>query len=50
MESSLKKTKVELDPLTDIDMLIMIEKVISRIICHAIHQEVNKYLKDYDKN
>ena len=31
-------------------MLIMIEKVISRIICHAIHQEVNKYMKDYDKN
>ena len=37
MVSSLKKTKVKLDLLTDIDMLLMVEKGIRGGICHAIH-------------
>ena len=53
MESSLKKTKVELDPLTDIDMLLMVEKGIRGRICHSIYQYANannRYMRDYDKN
>ena len=34
----LKITKVKLDCLTDMDMLLMVEKGISGGICHAIHQ------------
>ena len=33
MASSFKKTKVKLDLLTDIDMLLMVEKGIRRGIC-----------------
>ena len=39
--------------LTDIDILLMLEKGIRGGICHAIHQYAktnNKYMKDYDKN
>ena len=53
MASSLKKTKVKLDLLTDIDMLLMVEKVISGGICHGIYRYAkanNKYMKDYDEN
>ena len=49
----LKKTKVELELLTDYDMLLMIEEVIRGEICHAIHRHAkanNKYMKNYDKN
>ena len=52
MVSSLKKTKVKVDILTDIDMLIMIGKTIKEGMCHAIHRYVkanNKYTKDYYK-
>ena len=48
-QAASKKNKVKLDLLTDIDMLLMVEKG----ICHAIHRRVkanNKYMKDYDKN
>ena len=48
-----KKSKVKLDLLTDIDMLLMVEKGIRGGICHTCHQYVkdnNKYMKDYDKN
>ena len=48
MTSSLKKTKVRLDLLTNINMLLMIEKGISGGICHSIHQYAkanNKYMK-----
>ena len=48
-----KKTKVKLDLLTDIDMLLMVEKVIIGGICHPIYRYAkanNKYMKDYDKN
>ena len=33
----LKKTKVKIDLLTDIDMLLMVEKVIRGGICHFIY-------------
>ena len=37
MTSSLKKTKVKLDLLTDINMLLMVDKCIRGGICHVIH-------------
>ena len=49
----LKKTKVELELLTDIDTLLMVEKGTRGEICQAIHRYVkanNKYMKNYDKN
>ena len=51
-QAALKKTKVKLGLLTDIDLLLMVEKGIKIGICHAIHQYAkanNKYMKDYDK-
>ena len=53
MASRFKKTEVKLELLTDIDMLLMIEKGIRGGICHVIHQYTKankKYMKDYDKN
>ena len=52
-QTALKKTEVKLELLTDIDMLLMVEKGISGGICHTIHwyaKANNKYVKDYDKN
>ena len=52
MASSLKKTGVKLELLTDIDMLLMVEKGIRGGICQAIHRHAkasNKYMKNYDK-
>ena len=52
-KAALKKTEVELELLTDTDMLLMVEKGIRGGICHAIHRYAkanNKYMKDYDKN
>lgn len=49
----LKKTKIELELLIDIDVLQMIEKGIKNGICHAIHPYTkanNKYTKNYNKN
>ena len=51
-QAALKKTKVKLELLTDIDMLIMLEKSIRRGICRSICQYAkanNKYMEDYDK-
>ena len=48
-----KKTKVKLDLLTDIDLLLTVEKGIRGGIFHSIYQYANannKYMKDYDKN
>ena len=36
-QTALKKTEVKLELLTDIDMLLMVEKGIRGGICHAIH-------------
>ena len=44
---------VKLELLTDIDMLLMVEKGIRRGICYAIHRSAkanNKYIKNYNKN
>ena len=52
-QACLKKTEAELELITDVDMLLMIEKGIRGGICHAIHRCVkanNKYMKNYDKN
>ena len=52
-QAALKNTEVKLKLLTDIDMLLMVEKGIKGGICHAIHQYAkgnNKYMLDYDKN
>ena len=52
-QACFKKTEVKLELLTDIDMLLMVEKGIRDEICHAIYRYVktnNKYMKNYDKN
>ena len=51
-QAALKKAKVKLNLLTNINMLLMVEKGERRWICHAIYQYAkpnNKYMKDYDK-
>ena len=52
-KATLKKTKVKLELLTDIDMLLIVEKSIRGGICRSIYRYAkanNKYMKDYDKN
>ena len=52
-QACLKKTKVELESLTDIDMLLMVEKGTRGAIFQAIHgyaKANNKYMKNYDKD
>ena len=51
-QAAFKKTKVRLDLLTDINILLMVEKGIRRI-CHSIYlyaKANNKCMNDYDKN
>ena len=50
-QAALKKTEVKLELLTDIGMLIMVQKGIRGGICDGIHQYAkvdNKYMKGYD--
>ena len=52
MESMFKKTKVKLELLTDIDMLLMVEKGLRGRICQAIHRHAkvnNKHMENYNK-
>ena len=52
-QACLKKAEVELELITDVDMLLMVEKGIRGGICHVIHRYVkanNKYMKDYNKD
>ena len=47
-QAALKKTDLKLEVLTNIDMLLMVEKEIIGVICHAINQYAkanNKYYK-----
>ena len=53
MASSFKKTKVKLDLLTDINMLLIVVKDIRGEICHSLYRYAkpnNEYMKNYDKN
>ena len=52
-QSRLKKSDVELELLSNNDMLLMVEKGTRGSICQAIHRHAkanNKYMKNYDKN
>ena len=52
-QAYLKKTEVKLELLTDVDMLLIVEKGIRGGICHAIYRYVkanNKYMKNYNKH
>ena len=52
-QTCFKNTKVELELLTDIYMLLMVEKGLRGRFCQAIYRYAkanNKYMKNYDKN
>ena len=51
-QACLKKTNVELELLTDYDMLLMVEEGIRGGICHSTHRyaKANKNMKNYNNN
>ena len=52
-QACLKKTNIELELLTDYNMLLMVEEEITGGICHSIHRYAkakNKYMKNYNNN
>ena len=53
MASMFKESGCELELLTDVDTLLMVEKGIRGGICHAMHRYAkanNRYMKDYNKD
>ena len=53
MQAALEKTKVEIELLTDTNLLLMVEKGIRRGICQSVNRYAkanDKYMKNYDKN
>ena len=52
-QAALKRIEVKIELLTDVDMLLIVEKRIRRRICHTLYQYAkanNKYMKEYDEN
>ena len=52
-QACLKKTGIELELLTDYDILLMVEEGIRGETCHSIHRHTkanNKYMKNYDES
>ena len=52
-QACLKKSKVKLELLTDIDLILTFEKGIRDKICQVIHRHAkpnNKYMRNYNKD